>query len=560
MFSTTPASITTSYLIAVSTILDGEAIISGSSMFVVYGNPTVNSSLICTPDYPQRTHNPILCAISVSDADGPTTALASDFDVLSTADNSLSISSSDGGFTFTFFTTPVRHTSSFFITSKLALKNSALTAGLFSVVVYGNPTIGSFLTCDYAIPKRIRVPIDCTITVIDDDGFTTGVASDFFVQSSNNASISLVTPDQGATYIFSAIPEVITRASPFSVYIHLASGDAITNGSKSWVVYGHPDNSSLLLCDSSEARVNGPDIACQLVVKERGAPTTGVIGDFEMFFDAVLAGQVLTPANGGFSFTFSVPPPAEFNDHYVVSSIVSSRYIFRTWFRVYSPSSGAPSNDSTMTCSPSIPRVGSTSTCLVSFMSMSMQPTSVVSTDLLFITSQSNAYPTPHRRSSMISDIVTTDGGLTYVFDVLMPPGFVRQFNISAIVNNELVTSTIFEVYGIPTTASILSCSGTQSPPGFVHVLENVTCSIQVRDDLGPTTGVAEDFIIVVDNILTAVQFNNSNFDGSEFEFLLVSANTSDANFTVTAELASNGDIIDSPINLTLICLFYSND
>jgi hypothetical protein len=95
----------------------------------------------------------VVCTISVSDAVSATTGVASDYSVSSTVDSSPLVST-DGGFTFTFSTTPYVITTMYSILVQATGSQSAIAMGTSSFVVYGNPTNDSSLVCSNTLPAR----------------------------------------------------------------------------------------------------------------------------------------------------------------------------------------------------------------------------------------------------------------------------------------------------------------------------------------------------------------------------------------------------------------------
>ena len=546
MFSTVPTTITSSFTITAQA--QEQSLINGMVSFTVYGNPTTSSSLLCSPQNPLRYHVAIPCVITVSDDTGPTTTPASDFLATSTSSTSLFLSSSDDGFTYSFQTFPSTFTSSFLITTTLNEAN--ITNGDVSFVVYGIPIATSTLVCEAMTPERTGEAINCTIIVSDSFGLVSGAPTDFVVTTSDDVILPLETSDVGLSYTFSATPTQIAHSYGI---VATVGGAELTQGSQTFVVYGHPDETSKITCDAGQARVNGSAIVCKISVLSNGVPTTGIASDYNISFDGVPSSPILSTSNGGSSFSFLAPTPEMYEDAFTISAIVGSGTTSLS-YRVYAASTGEPSaGHSVVSCLPTQPRVNSTISCTVSFVTFTGEDTSVVSSDISVST---NAVTSSRRRSLSFSDLLSVDGGDTYTFNVAAPALSLLDYEVRVYVSGHVVTSNHSEVFTYPTPDSLLTCVGQHSPAGFVHILENVTCTIEVYDAHGPALGLIEDFNITVNNTDVVVPLSTSN-GGATLQFQVSSPNSSQPYFLVSAYLSALGPSFNiTDVNLTVICEF----
>ena len=152
------------------------------------------------------------------------------------------------------------------------------------------------------------------------------------------------------------------------------------------------------------------------------------------------------------------------------------------------------------------------------------------------------------------SDLLSVDGGDTYTFNVAAPALSLLDYEVRVYVSGHEVANDNFAVYGVPTNASALKCAGLHSPAGFVHILENVTCTIEVYDAHGPALGLVDDFNITVNNTDVVVPLSTSN-GGATLQFQVSSPNSSQPYFLVSAYLSALGPSFNiTDVNLTVIC------
>jgi hypothetical protein len=202
-----------------------------------------------------------------------------------------------------------------------------------------------------------------------------------------------------------------------------------------------------------------------------------------------------------------------------------------------------------------LPRAGSVLTCTLKLSSQSVASTVILVSDIAFIGIDMGS-STSARPNALVSSVVSTDGGLTYSCSIDLPTTPTTDYRVAATVSGVTVAFSDFQLFGSPTAASELNCFSTLSPAGFVQVLENVTCSITVKDDHGLSTGLASDFIVETDgeSALTALTTYNK---GATFNFTVMAPNTSEPFFIIKAFAGAAGFRGDYA-NFSLICWFLS--
>jgi hypothetical protein len=562
VFSIVPTTTTSAFDISVSTIIDNGVIASGATTFTVYGHPSSSSTQSCTYTTPARAHQPITCTISVSDVNGATTGLPSDFGAYSSNEAGISLISEDGGLTYVFTTTPTSDAAPYRIDTRI--NDDLIVDGSVSIIVYGNPTNHSVLSCIAPSPVRTDSDIQCLITVMDANGHTTGLPDDFKIikrsEFTGEDVLTPVTEDGGSTFHFSFRPDYISTNLTVNVSVYQ---QIVQSGLPSFVVHGHPDATSQIFCTSSQARASGDPIQCTIDVAEKSAPTTGVPEDFTTIVNGIPTNVTLVQVRDkyGSQYVFNVTAPGAFDDKFNVS-ISFSNYsnggnTVSNVFRVLAPSTGPPSNASTVTCSYTTPRVGDTIQCSVTFLSSSGQPTSVSASDL-HVTAGDDLSSVSLRRRNVVSNFNTTNGGLSYSFLVPLSSIPAPAFVVAAYVNGALIASLTFQLFGTPSVASSLECSAETSPAGFVHVLETVYCVIYPWSSAANTTAIATDFKVFINDAESPVHLTRMD-GGLAYSFIVTSPNSSWPNFVLHGALA-NGDVFEPPgVNLTLICLFSTN-
>jgi len=127
-----------------------------------------------------------MCNIATMDSHGSTTGLAADFTQPSTSTGANALSppmTSNNGLTFTFMVLAASlPTLQFQVFESLASGGSIVGSGSY-LAVYGIPTTASTLVCFGHVSGtttiRVNEQIDCTISVQDAKGPTTGFSADF---------------------------------------------------------------------------------------------------------------------------------------------------------------------------------------------------------------------------------------------------------------------------------------------------------------------------------------------------------------------------------------------
>ena len=504
-FSTTPPTNNTAFVINV--LIGGNTISLGSLSYLVYGNPTTASSLVCSPPSPLRTGYSIPCVLSVSGNGGATTALVTDFLALftiasayqppsgSTTTTTTTVSTTaanpypgyaqiipstgNGGATFSFAVVPTLNNTAFGILVSVA--GLYVTGGQPSYTIYGNPIPLTTLTCIASVPTRVGTAIACTISVFDANGPSTALQTDFAVSSSANPSIVPISYDGGATYLFSTKPA--TNSSAFLVSVTLtSSGLAVLNGSQSFTVFGiatTSSNSSVLACGSAFRRVGGP-INCTITVRNAAGPTTGVWSDFNI---TTSAGQLIIPttSDSGATFQFSTTPLTNSSAFAIVVTVSGTSNVIVNGSQSF-PVYGTPTTASTLTCVAGSPqRAGGSISCTVSVSGTTGATTGVASD--FTISSSSAASITP----------VTANNGSTFTFST-STPSTASAFAITVATAGATIAAGLqtFIVYGTPTTATTLSCSVASPARAGVAI----ACSFSVSGATGATTAVAADFAV----------------------------------------------------------------
>jgi hypothetical protein len=388
--------------------------------------------------------------------------------------------------------------------------------------------------------------------VSDASGATTGLGTDFTVQSNNNGAISLSSANNGATFTFVAVPDSVT--SSFFVTVR-NGGNVVSGGQKQYTVYGIPDDTSTLVCNDARVRAVSDSVTCTITVKSGEVPTTGVSSDFSFVPDVFGATPTLGTTNGGSTFTFTLAPFTTFIDSYSISANVGASSISRT-FRVYAPFKGTPSSDhSSIACTPELPRAGSQLSCMVVFTAAFGIPTAVVSQDVAVISFVSGG---TGRRSVVAASINTKDGGHTYTFDVDLPSMSTQGYLVAVSVASQPIVASTVTVYGTPTAQSLMSChvrDAADDARGVVRVLSPVDCTIAASDNSGTIIASASDFVVEVNNDAVDTSELSTSDAGKTFSLTLLSPNTSVPYFTIAASLSSGGARLKQGLSVyTLLC------
>jgi hypothetical protein len=108
-------------------------------------------------------------------------------------------------------------------------------------------------------------------------------------------------------------------------------------------------------------------------------------------------------------------------------------------------------------------------------------------------------------------------------------------------------------VIGIPTSASNLSCVGTDTGSDVVHILEDVECTINVNDDTGSILGFASDFEFANTTGGSNVGPPAVSGDGSQMTFTVTAPGTVGAIFNVLGRLEDGTGFDQGPFDLTVV-------
>ena len=482
-FQPQPSVADPAYTISVFLGASTTLITSAPLVFVVYGNPAPQSGLSCVAPSPLRVGKNVNCTITVSDAAGTSTGIPTDFTVSSSSTASIMPTSINGGAQMTFTASPAAVSTAFGIS--VSIGGVTIGGGTPTFLAYGNPTTASTLSCVYTSRQRINAPISCTIYTSGSAGATTGLATDFIVNSTSSAAITPTASDGGATFTFSATPTASSTAFTVSVY---QSGALISNSSQSIVVYGFPTTVSIMTCAGSTSPLRAGDaINCAIAVKGAAGFTTGLATDFVAAAKNAKTLPLSTP-DGGSTFTFTAVPLLNYTTFSINASVGGSLILSGIQnFLVF----GNPTTASTLTCAaPSPLRVQSTITCTIHCSARG--PTTGLPSDFIATTS-----------SELTSELDTADSGSTYTFTTT-PENTTTAFVIFANSSTgQLLTKGLqsYEVYGFPDNTSELTCAGSQARAKGAPVV----CTIVVMQNGEPTLGVPADFVPSASTAISAV-------------------------------------------------------
>jgi len=493
------------------------------------------------------------CTVSVQNAGGATNAPLGDFatPTFSSGGSSLSpLLTSNGGGSYTFtLTAPALATGSFQVFSTLSAGGSLSGSGV-SFVVYGYPTVASTLSCAGSNSGTANVRtgevIDCAISVQNAGGATNAPVGDFVVSVSGGAMYTVTSADGGHTFSFSFM-----FGSPSQQSVSVTqSGVNIVGSVFPLAVYGQPTGASMLSCSPNPIRV-GDATTCVITVRDNSGLTTGESSDFAVFLQNVAANVVLTTTDNGYSYSFTrVLSASTPSLNFLVSVSVSGAVISQT-VPVYAASSGLPSSLSTLTCGSIVPRVNGSLYCTVTFIDASGLPSSVFSSDVDVETSASSR----RRSASTISNLATSDGGLSYTFFVSLPATPVASFTVAVLVQGQPVVSITFAVEGYSGTSSALSCVGVVSQSTNVTFGQNVACILLPRNMGGATSAAVGDFLFWVDGHAVPMQSITSSNGGASIGFIF-NATHFGGSSSISYALATAPSVVVSTIfvNITYNC------
>jgi len=570
-------------------LADGTLFNEGAKSFVVVGQPTTASTLVCVGQTSGTNlvtlSEKATCTITAKDANGLTTGYASDFVApaitgTGTFDGTAGISVSGGGdsgekFTFVVgsFGNAVGETVK--IKGKVAGGGSdVFTTAEFTLTIVGTPTTDSAVACVGDVTNSVNVrtseAVTCTITVKDASGTTGGSASDFSaptVVGGTGVTAYAAASDSTA----SATKLEFKMAAPpgygntFTVENRLVNGvSKLTPNKITLTVFGRPDKTCTLACvaanPTSATKIRaGGTATCTITVKELTAATTGQIGDFDK---AVIVGGTTATQPAGTSdaktLTFTVPAPSTVGASFSITGRViigSTTYNFLQGAYAMAVM-GTPDAKSTLDCvGKATPgayvRKGENAVCTITIKDANGDPTTGFASD----------YGTTDVTGGAVAS-----GGLTSItsdtevqFEVTPTADVGEDFKVRALLADDQTVvdnaATTIVVIGTPSTASILACTGeTDSSATFVRISEVITCIITCRfTDSGgtivPTTCLESDFKSPesVNGISISGYTDATTTSGTTtyttLTFTLTSPSTTDPTngFSVTAKLSSDG-------------------
>jgi len=206
----------------------GTLFAEGAVYLTVVGTPTTASSVACTGDRSGTTSvrvgELVTCIITVNDDSGATTGVPSDFDspaIIGGTNPSPStgVALVGGGSTMKItVVAPTTVGATFTVTGKLA-SGEDFSEGAFDLTVVGSPTTKSTVACegDRSGTPSIRVgeDITCVVTVEDDSGPTTGVATDFALPIIVGGTNPI--PADGVTLVSGGATMTVKMKAPTSV-------------------------------------------------------------------------------------------------------------------------------------------------------------------------------------------------------------------------------------------------------------------------------------------------------------------------------------------------------
>jgi hypothetical protein len=490
--------------------------------------------------------------VSVLDDQGlATTALVSDFTLLfDSTEVPLTFPSNDEGLLFARLFLGRLYVSTS-IKVLLSAPNLVLYERTFQV--HGFPSVYSSLGCSIPSVVRRNQMIECSIIVRDaSGGLTTGVAADFNVLSSANLSIPLRTDSFGSEFAFTVSPP----SHSLNFTIQATVGDEVIEaGLIFFVVYGYPDGTSLLVCDSSRARVGGSPIDCNVTAREAGADTIAVSQDFTFYVNGDALSNFLSVGSERHVFSTMIDPPAVIADDFEVSVFVGGA-LLRSVFRIFSRFAGVPVDTSLLSCAPAVTRANTTLSCSIVFFNSRRIPTSVFPDEI----SIRSEFAVASRRAidQSVSNLVTSDGGKSYKFDALSPSD-VGTLSLHVDYVDQPVRSLDLSIFDLPSIQSTLSCNSSLTGPYSVQSLDRVQCTINTRRLTGRTRCLASDFVVHINNVRMDSSSLTTQDSGFTFELALMAPNSSKSTFDISVSTwKESASISGSPYVFDIICLMTS--
>jgi hypothetical protein len=581
-FNVTAPSVVGASFSVTGVLTEGGAFSQGAFSLTVAGTPTVASIINCagtrSGTTSLRVGEEALCTITVNDASGATTGVATDFATPLVIDGSVTDPSSgvnfvSGGATMTFkvsVSTTVGDVTK--VIGRLA-DGTNFTQGAFDLLVVGTPTASSTLACigrrSQTTSMRVSEEVDCTITVRDETGTTSGVASDFAspltIGGTNlNPSSGVTFVTGGATMTFS-LQAPATVGETFQVFGRLADGTNFTQGAVELTVVGTPTEESTLACvgarsGTTSLRIN--EVAtCTITVRDGTGATTGVASDFG---NPVLVGG-LSPSpssgvgfvSGGATMTFNVTAPGTVGADFQVMGALASGTNFTQGF-VTLVVVGTPTSASTLAC---VGRDSGTSSVRVS---VAVVCTITVNDDSGATTGVASDFTSPIVIGGIdvqpSSGVISVGDGSTMTFNVTSPSTVGATFEIIGVLADDSnFTQGAFSmtVVGSPSVASTISCAGSRSGTTSLRAGEEALCTIAVKDDGGlSTTGVATDFAtpLVIDGSVTDPSSGVNFVSGGATMTFKVSVSTTVGDVTkVIGRLADGTNFTQGAFDLLVV-------
>lgn len=577
---TSPSSIGSSFTIR-GKLKDGNVDFDGTATLTVVGTPTELSTLACqgkrSGTNTVRTSEVVECTITFKDENGPTTGVKEDFAPATiVGGGSYTFSSVTPDF-LVFEATAPSSITEFTIRGKLTEGEKVIDQAPFVVTVAGTPTTKSTLAClgvrSGTTSVRVSEKVRCTITVQDDISPTTGVASDY---SSPEVVGGLnLSPAVGVSFVEGGATMIIELDSPpsvgatLSVRGRMANGDPFDQLAVSLVVVGTPTKQSIAACRGDRSQTTsvrvGEVVTCTFTVRDNQGTTTGVAEDFAT--PVVVGGTDANPASGvsfvsgGSTMTLVLKAPTVVGAPFTVTGKMSAANGGELFDHgaVQLIVVGTPTASSTVACvgdrsGTSFVRISEVATCTITVRD-EIGPTTAVASDFLSPTVVGGSDLNPGTGVSFVP------GGATMTVKVTAPNTVGASFSVRGRLaeNSADFDQAPFEltVVGTPTVKSTISCEGQVSRAGqYIRQSENVRCILTVRDEDGPTTGVAADFATPA--LLDGTMFKPSQgvdyVDATIMEFIVTGPGNIDDQLKVSGRLAAgNIEFEQGPVVLTVV-------
>lgn len=272
--------------------------------------------------YVRATEN-VECTITPKQDDGSAVAVdLADFAnpaITGGAQNSALTDNGNGE--ITFLATAPSIIGTFEIQGKIADDSVFTGSTKVSFIMVGTPTVKSELSCAGVVSNKKAVrqseQTDCVVTVKDNAGVTTGLASDFMVVAVGGTPGSLSAAGDLATVTFS-INAPSTTGTTFIITGQLNDGTDFEVPDQVMTVVGTPTTASLISCAGDVTKQlkvrEGEKVNCVIAVKDDSGLTNAFATDFTTA--TVTGGTGETPvvtidgADSAYQMKFSVDAPA----------------------------------------------------------------------------------------------------------------------------------------------------------------------------------------------------------------------------------------------------------